>query len=151
MRFFTFVPKCQCGGDGRGSVTKSLTLATVWTVAHQAPLSTGFSRQQYCSGLPFPSPGGLPDPGIESRSPALQADSLPTELPGNSQYQCRRYYSVLLQWTKICITTAEDMYLVSFLQWISAHLFLTAYLFTSSLVDPHQTPAVLGLPSVQKL
>ena len=53
-----------------------------WTVAHQAPLSMGFSRQEYWSGLPCPSPGYLPDPGIEPRSPALQADSLPTEPPG---------------------------------------------------------------------
>jgi len=53
---------------------------TPWTVALQAPLSMGFSRQEYCSGLPFPSPGDLPDPGIKPRSPALQADSLSTEL-----------------------------------------------------------------------
>ena len=45
--------------------------ATPWTVAYQAPLSMGFSRQEYWSGLPFPSPGDLPDPGIEPRSPAL--------------------------------------------------------------------------------
>ena len=43
---------------------------TLWTVAHQVPLSMGFSRQEYWSGLPFPSPGGLPDPGSEPRSPA---------------------------------------------------------------------------------
>ena len=55
---------------------------TPWTVARQAPLSMEFSRQEYWSGLPFPSPGDLPDPGIEPRSPALQVDSLPTELPG---------------------------------------------------------------------
>ena len=42
----------------------------------------GFSRQEYCSGLPCPPPGDLPDPGIETRSPTLQADSLPFELPG---------------------------------------------------------------------
>ena len=48
-----------------------------WTVACQAPLSTEFSKQGYWSGLPLPSPGDLPDPGIEPRSPALQADSLP--------------------------------------------------------------------------
>ena len=60
-----------------------LTLTTPWTVAHQAPLSIGFSRQEYWSGLPFPSPWDLPDPGIKPRSPALQADSLPTELPIN--------------------------------------------------------------------
>ena len=56
------------------------TLGTPWTIAHQAPLSMGFSMQEYWSGLPFPSPGGLPNPGIEPRSPALQADSLSTEL-----------------------------------------------------------------------
>ena len=48
----------------------------------QAPLSMAFSRQEYWSGLPFPSPGDLPDPGIERRPPALQADSFPTELQG---------------------------------------------------------------------
>ena len=69
-----------CVGGG-SSVTKSCpTLATPWTVAHQAPLSMGFSRQEYWSGLPFPSPGDLPNPGIELGSPAFQADDLPTEL-----------------------------------------------------------------------
>ena len=52
---------------------------TPWTVAYQAPLSIGFSRQGYWSGLPFPAPGDLPDPGIEPRSPVLQVDSLPSE------------------------------------------------------------------------
>ena len=50
--------------------------ATLWTVARQVPLSMEFSRQEYWSGLPFPYPGNLPNPGIEPRSPALQADSL---------------------------------------------------------------------------
>ena len=50
-----------------------------WTVAHQAPPSVGFSRKEYWSGLPFPSPGDLPDPGIELGSPVLQADSLLSE------------------------------------------------------------------------
>ena len=58
------------------------TLATPWTAAHQAPLSMGFSRQEYWSGLPFPSPGDLPDPGIEPRSPTLQADPLTSAPPG---------------------------------------------------------------------
>ena len=58
--------------------------ATLWTVAHQAPLSMGFSRQEYWSGLPFPSPGDLPDPGIEPGSPALQSDALPSEPPGTN-------------------------------------------------------------------
>ena len=52
-------------------------------MAHQVPLSTGFSRPEYWSGLPFPSPGDLPDLGIEPRSHALQADSLPSELQGS--------------------------------------------------------------------
>ena len=56
--------------------------ATLWTVAYQASLSMGFSRQEYWSGLPFPSPGDLPDPGIEPRSSALEADALTSEPPG---------------------------------------------------------------------
>ena len=58
---------------------------TPWNAAHQALLSMRFSRQGYWSGLPFPSPGDLPDPGIEPRSPALQEDSLSTELQGKSE------------------------------------------------------------------
>ena len=56
--------------------------AIPWTIAYQAPPSMGFSRQEYWSGLPFPFPGYFPDPGIEPRSPALQADALPSEPPG---------------------------------------------------------------------
>ena len=66
---------------GGGLVTKSCpTLAAPWTVTYQAPPSMGFSRQEYWSGLPFPSPGDLPGPGTKPRSPALQADSLLSEL-----------------------------------------------------------------------
>ena len=62
---------------------KSLSrlFATPWTVAHQTPQSMEFSRQEYWSGLPFPSPGGLPNPGIEPGSPALWADALLSEPP----------------------------------------------------------------------
>ena len=56
--------------------------ATPWTVASQAPLSMGFSKQEYWSRLPFPSPGDLPNPGIEPGSPTLQADALSSEPPG---------------------------------------------------------------------
>ena len=67
-------------GGGGGFVTKlHLTLATPWARARQAPLCMGFSRQEYWSGLPFPSPGDLPDPGIEPTSPSLQADALTSE------------------------------------------------------------------------
>ena len=58
--------------------------ATPWTVAHQAPPSMGFSRQEYWSGVPFPSPGDLPDPGIKPRSPALWAEALTSEALGKS-------------------------------------------------------------------
>ena len=57
--------------------------ATPWTIAHQAPVSMEFSRQEYWSGLPFPSPGDLPDPGIEPGSPTLEADALPSEPQGS--------------------------------------------------------------------
>ena len=56
--------------------------ATQWTIAYKAPLSTEFSSQEYWSGLPFLSPGDLPNPGIEPRSLTLQADTLPSEPPG---------------------------------------------------------------------
>ena len=64
-------------------VTQScLTLEDPWGIASQAPLSMEFSRQEYWHGLPCPSPGELPNPGIKPGSPAMQADSLPSEPPG---------------------------------------------------------------------
>ena len=75
-----------CGQDAerkKEKKVKSLSrvrlFAAPWTVAYQAPPSMGFSRQECWSGLPFPSPGDLPDPGIKPRSPALQADALLSE------------------------------------------------------------------------
>ena len=64
------------------SLSRVQLFVTLWTVAYQAPLSMGFSRQEHWSGLPFPSPGDLHDPGIEPGSPALQADALTSEPPG---------------------------------------------------------------------
>ena len=64
------------------SLSRVQLFATPWTVAHHTPPSMGFSSQEYWSGLPFPSPGDLPDPGIETRSPAFQADALTSEPPG---------------------------------------------------------------------
>ena len=69
------ISKCQLLSHAR-------LFATPWTAAHQAPRSMRFSRKGYWSGLPFPSPEDLPNPGIEPGFPALQADSLPTELQG---------------------------------------------------------------------
>ena len=76
-------------------------LATPLTIAHQAPLSMRFSRQEYWSGLPFPSPGDLPNPGIKPRSPALQADSLPSEPPGKPTLSVR------------CLVMAKTQFLFS--------------------------------------
>ena len=66
--------------------------ATPWTVVYQAPLSMGFSRQEYWSGLPFPSPGDLPNPEIELESPTLQADALTSEPPKKpKEYRHKNY------------------------------------------------------------
>ena len=62
----------------------SRLFATSWTLAHQAPLFMGLSQQEYWSGLPFPPPGNLPNPGTEPRSPAFQVYSLPYEPPGKA-------------------------------------------------------------------
>ena len=64
------------------SLSRVQRFATPWTVAYQAPPSMRFSRQEYWSGLPFPSPEDLPDPEIKPRSPALEADALTSEPPG---------------------------------------------------------------------
>ena len=64
------------------SLSRVRLFATPWTIAYQASPSMGFSRQEYWNGLPFPSPGDLPDPGIKPGSPALEADALTSEHPG---------------------------------------------------------------------
>ena len=76
--------------------------ATPWTVAYQAPLSKGFSKQEYWIGLPFPSPGDIPDPGIEAGSPELQAGSLPLSHLGSPstllvKYKCCTYIHSKIQ------------------------------------------------------
>ena len=75
--------------------------ATSWTVARQATLSMGFSRQEYCSWWSFPSLGDLPNPGIKSRSPALQADSLPAEPSGKHQGFAK--WQVTTTFTLLCL------------------------------------------------
>ena len=73
---------CKKGWKMKVFITQlCLTLSTPWTVAFQAPLSMGFSRQEYSSGLLFPPPGALLDSGVETSSPALQADSWLSEPP----------------------------------------------------------------------
>ena len=84
------------------SEVKSLScvrfFATPWTIAYQAPLSKAFSRQEYWSGLPFPSPGDLPEPGNEPRSPAFQADTLPSEPPGKPNRHLTSEITVKWRW-----------------------------------------------------
>ena len=69
--------------------------ATPWTIAYQAPPSMGFSRQEYWSGLPLPSPGDLPDPGIEPGSPTFQADALTSEPPGKPIFMQKFHYNTM--------------------------------------------------------
>ena len=76
-------------------LSRDQLFATPWTVAYQAPSSMGFSRQEYWSGLPFPSPGDLPNPGTEPGSSALQADALPSEPPRKT---IRQVTTKLLTW-----------------------------------------------------
>ena len=84
------------------SLSRVQPFVTPWTVAYQASPSMGFSRQECWSGLPFPSPGDLPDSGIESGSPTLQADALPSEPPGKpipkkgSAKECSNYLTIAL-------------------------------------------------------
>ena len=78
----TLFPKAQFGAL---VATSHSILATPRTAARQAPLSVGFSRQEYWNGLPCPPPRDSLDPGIEPRSPVLQVDSVPTELQGKHQ------------------------------------------------------------------
>ena len=66
---------------------------TLWTIADKPPLSTGFSRQKYWHGLPFPSPGDLPDPGMEAVSPVSPALSLPAEPSGNHHTERGFFFS----------------------------------------------------------
>ena len=85
------------------SLSRVRLFGTLCTIAHQAPPSMGFSRQEYWSELPFPSPGDLPELGIKPGSPSLQADSLPSEPPGKPQGQSR----MLVWWNRetegVCI------------------------------------------------
>ena len=103
--FLTHIILRGCGGGGL--ITKScLTPATPWTIACQAPLSMGFPRQEFYSGLLFPSPWDFPDPGIKPTSPALQTDSLPL-----SQGSPLRSCAVLCcaKSLQLCLTLCDPM------------------------------------------
>ena len=89
---------------------------TLWTVAYKAPLSMEFSRQEYWSGLPFPSPGNIPDPGIKPRSPTLQADALLSEPPGKPKEGPERILQIFWEKYKLVLqpgTTDKAWYYCS--------------------------------------
>ena len=79
---YYYLPSANFGLVWVKSFSRVRLFVTPWTVAHQAPQSMEFSRQEYWSELPFPPPGDLANPGIKPGSPALQADALPSEPPG---------------------------------------------------------------------
>ena len=94
------------------SLSRVRHFATPWTVAYQAPPSMGFSRQEYQSGLPFPSPGDLPDPGIKPGSPAFQGDALTSEPPG------KPYIYIGLSSSNYTQTLLYLMNICRILQWV---------------------------------
>ena len=85
------------------SLSRVQLFVTPGTVAYQAPPSTGFSRQEYWSGLPFPSPGYLPNPGVKPGSPAFQADALTSEPPGKPSRCLISIYSVIVIKLAFCL------------------------------------------------
>ena len=102
------------------SLSRVQLFATPWTVAHQAPPSMEFSRQAYWSGLPFPSPGDLPDPGIKPGSPTLQADALPSEPPekplsegGSENYICLVFKKYCVYLGMMCLSGGMQDLLVT--------------------------------------
>ena len=102
---------------------------TLWTAADQAPLSMGFSRQEYWSGLTQPPPGDLPDPGIEPMSPALQADSLPqshwgSPISGYTQIFLNPWPSVWSQSSTVFLTLC---FLIHQMQTVLIHICLTTH------------------------
>ena len=95
---------------------------TLWMVAHHAPLSMRFSRQEYWSGLPFPSPGDLSDPGMEPRSPASWVDSLPSEPPGKAFLGVVEIKRPDRRKNQVYVTQRQRAKLGTWLSWLLAFL-----------------------------
>ena len=106
----------------------------------------GFSRQEYWSGLPFPSPGHLPNPGIEPRSPALQADSLPTELVGLTLPFILRYPAWYLGTEKFLFTCEPNISTYLPPEQVLPKLDFSLYFFHSPHSSPNSSPTCLSLP-----
>ena len=99
------------------------------TVACQAPLSMGFPRQEYWSGLPFPSPGDLPDPGIEPESPALAGGVFATEPPGEPPVFSNSWLN--LSWHSFILLSLLSIFMISTLNYILGRLFVSTSLSSS--------------------
>ena len=120
--------------------------ATPWTVAYQASPSVGFSRQDYWSGLPFPSLGDLPNPGIEPRSPALEADALTSEPPGKLYHYKREYIGVSKH---IVILSLNVLFVILLLGAIAKHFsFTREFTHPWTILSPMALPPLLPLPSL---
>ena len=117
------------------SLSRVQLFATPWTVAYQAPLSVGFSGQEYWSGLPFPSPGDLPNPGIKPRSPALWPDALPSEPPGKTMKQNEMFF-----WNALVF---------SMIQWVGSVISDSSAFSKSSLNIWKFSPHILLKPSLE--
>ena len=120
---------------------------TPWAVAYQAPLSMRFSRQEYWSGLPFPSPGDLSDPGIEPKSPSLQADALPSEPPGKPIQYCRFSLVIYFIHSSIYIYVYPNLPIPSpTCPLVSIHLFsMSLYFYLEPCLRALTMPAALRL------
>ena len=122
--YILLVMGCVCECVCVGTLSHVQLLVTLWTAAHQIPLSMEFPRQEYWSELPFPPPGDLPDPGIEPASPmspVLQVDSLPLSHQGNSKH--------LVLWLLL------DTNKINTIDWVNAVAALP-YCFSTSLPPP---------------
>ena len=101
------------------SLSRVWLFATPWTVAYQAPPSMGFSRQECWSRLPFPSPGDLPNPGIEPWSPTLQADASPSEPPGKPHGYSQFHKTDSARGSGVCFKTQ-----MFYTQWVGSRKLL---------------------------
>ena len=137
------------------SLSRVRLFATPWTVAYQVSPSIGFSRQEYQSGLPFPSPGYLPNAGIEPRSPSLHADNLPSEPPGRclrfrqNNYKSSLTFTGLLDTFRVYLSFCIlcPLAQISLGQWAhSPPLFLKSYLVFKSQFNftPHQLSKLIA-------
>ena len=106
-------------------------IATPWTVACQVPLSMGFPRHEHSSGFPFPSPGDLPNLGIELKSPVLQADSLLTKPPGKPKGICRELTKLRL----LGLICRDDSQLVGFIEILTVFFLSFLLYWQESLIN----------------